>query len=112
MNDEQTGLPAARKGPPSKRPRYVSVVLPSEIWTKLDILKDYAQDEGITMSSRQRIGRDGCITAVLAWLLELDYEKQIEIMASGVNLVKQYPSVQAAGGAGKKLDTEKGSDNV
>lgn len=99
-----TGMAAARTGPPSRRPRYVSVVLPAEIWPRLDILKDAAQDEGLTLSTRQRIGRDGCITALLGWFMTQDYERQITILSEGINSVKQYPSVVAAGAVGKALD--------
>ena len=97
------GMAAARTGPPSKRPRYVSVVLPAEIWPRLDILKDAAQDEGLSLSSRQRIGRDGCITALLGWFMTQDYETQITILSQGIESVKKYPSVMSAGAIGKAL---------
>lgn len=92
-----SGAQAARKGPPSRKPRYVNIVLPAEIWPRLDLMKDYAQDEGLTLSSRQRIGRDGVISGVIAWFLDQAYADQMSILAEGIEKIKAFPSFQTAG---------------
>lgn len=107
---EQTGIQAAKKGPPSRKPRYVNIVLPAEIWPRLDEMKDAAQDEGLSLSSRQRIGRDGVMSGVIAWFLDQDYDKRIEILTEGIEKIKKYPSFRSAGAITRPGRERKGAD--
>lgn len=83
--------------PPSEKTRSVNLIVPPELWRQMDLFKDYAQDRGMTLSSRQRIGRDGLCVAVMAWFVEQPLERKEAIMQEGIKIVKDFPSVKKFG---------------
>jgi|688.fasta_scaffold11021_11 hypothetical protein len=86
-----------------RRPRFVSLVMPAEVWPILEDIKDECQNRDMHLSERQRIGRDGVILALLAATLTLPEEQVMELVVKGVGLVADMPTVKKAGGIGKQL---------
>jgi hypothetical protein len=53
----------------------------------IEFAKVRAQEKGLRVSDRQRIGRDGCVQAILAQFLTLPEEEQDAWVESGVKVL-------------------------
>ena len=86
-----------------RRPRFVSLVMPAEVWPILEDIKDECQNRDMHLSERQRIGRDGVILALLAAVLAKPADEVMKMVEQGVTMVAEMPTVKKAGGIGKQL---------
>ena len=71
-----------------KRPKYVTCVLPEKLYKPADQLKEMLQDEGVTVTGRQVIGRDGIALASFAWLMAQPEAVQRDIVMKGIALLR------------------------
>lgn len=71
--------------PKRDRKRYLTAELPPALYEPLDELRDDLQDDGISLTGRQVIGRDGINLAMLAWLLDQPAERRRELIAAGIS---------------------------
>lgn len=53
----------------------------------IELAKLRAQERNVRLSERQRIGRDGCVQAVLAQFLTLSEEEQDRFVDEGVKVL-------------------------
>lgn len=53
----------------------------------IELAKLRAQERNVRLSERQRIGRDGCVQAVLARFLMLSEEEQDKFVDEGVKIL-------------------------
>lgn len=68
----------------TKRTKFVSAELPPELHKPLDEFRDELQDDGVSLTGRQVIGRDGINIAMLSWLLDQPAERRRELVEAGI----------------------------
>jgi len=64
--------------------------LPPSLSVPLDKLREELQDDGVSLTGRQVIGRDGINLAMLAWLLDQSPERQRELVKEGIASYRKY----------------------
>lgn len=70
--------------PKKDRKRYVTAELPPALYEPLDALREELQDDGVSLTGRQVIGRDGINLAMLAWLIDQPAERRRELIDAGI----------------------------
>lgn len=58
----------------------------------IELAKLRAQERNVRLSERQRIGRDGCVQAVLARFLTMSEAEQDAFIDQGVSILLEKPS--------------------
>lgn len=71
------------------RPRFVSIKMPREISDVVDNLKELCQNDGVYLSERQLVGRNGVVLAVMANLTTMPEDVQYEFVMKGVERLKK-----------------------
>lgn len=66
------------------RKRTLSVEMPRALYQPLDAFRDKLQDDGVKLSSRQVIGRDGISLAMLSWLLDHPEDQRRKLIDAGI----------------------------
>jgi hypothetical protein len=71
--------------------KYLTTPLTPFLNRGLEFAKLRAQERNVRLSERQRIGRDGCVQAVLARFLALSEEDQDKWIDDGVAMLIEKP---------------------
>jgi len=70
--------------------KYLTTPLTNPLNRGLEFTKVRAQERGVILSGRQRIGRDGCVQAILARFLLLPEDEQDRWIDEGVESLQTH----------------------
>lgn len=71
--------------------KYLTTPLSPLLNRGLELAKLRAQERNVRLNERQRIGRDGCVQAVLARFFALPDEEQDKWIDDGVKILSEKP---------------------